>query len=127
MNPEGDDAFTVTLSNPVGGTIADGVANGTIINDDGQPPLVSINDVMVTEGDSGTSNMTFTVTRTGGSGAFDVDFHTVDGSATSAVGPGQDYASTSGTIHFDAITSDLRRRQTNWKAFQARASARFAR
>ncbi len=98
VNPEGHDGFTVTLSNPVGGAIADGSATGTIINDDGSPPLVSIDDVMVTEGDSGTSLMTFTVTRTGGTGAFDVDFHTANGTG---IEPG-DYLATSGTLHFNA-------------------------
>jgi hypothetical protein len=97
LGPEGDDNFTVTLSNPsLGATIADGTATGTIINDDGPPPLVTINDVTVTEGDSGTSLMTFTVTRTGGTGAFDVDYATADGSATA---PG-DYAAASGTLSF---------------------------
>ncbi len=98
VNPEGDDGFTITLSDPVGASIADGVASGTIINDDGSPPLVTIDDVTVTEGDSGTSLMTFTVTRTGGTGAFDVDFHTADGSATAP----PDYVANSGIIHFNA-------------------------
>ncbi|HEY5710743.1 MAG TPA: Calx-beta domain-containing protein, partial [Allosphingosinicella sp.] len=93
---EGDDSFTVTLSNPVGGSIADASAIGTIVNDDGPPSLISINDVTVTEGDAGTSLMTFTVTRTGGSQAFDVDFHTVDDTAFA----GEDYVANSGTISF---------------------------
>jgi predicted extracellular nuclease len=96
VGPELDDHFTVSLSNVVGGTIGDGVATGTIVNDDGQPPLVTVNDVTVTEGDSGTSLMTFTVTRTGGTGAFDVNYETQDGSATA----GSDYDATSGTLHF---------------------------
>ena len=50
----------------------------------------------VTEGNAGTSLMTFTVTRTGGTGAFDVDYHTADGTATA----GSDYDATSGTLHF---------------------------
>jgi uncharacterized protein len=96
LNPEGDDNFTVTLSNAVGGTIADGSATGTIVNDDGLPPLVTINDVTVVEGDAGTSLMTFTVTRTGGTGAFSVDYATADGSATA----GEDYVATGGTLNF---------------------------
>jgi predicted extracellular nuclease/Ca2+-binding RTX toxin-like protein len=96
IGPEGDENFTVTLSNPVGATISDASATGTIVNDDGPPPLVTINDVTVTEGDAGTSLMTFTVTRTGGTGAFDVDWETADGSATA----GEDYVATSGTVHF---------------------------
>ncbi len=98
VGPEGDEGFTVTLSNAIGGTIADGVAIGTIVNDDGPPPLVTINDVTVTEGDAGTSLMTFTVTRTGGTGAFSVDYDTSDGSATA----GEDYVATSGTLTFAA-------------------------
>ncbi|HMG48227.1 MAG TPA: Calx-beta domain-containing protein [Allosphingosinicella sp.] len=95
--PEGDENFTVLLSNASGGaTIADGSATGTIVNDDGTPPLVSINDVTVTEGDGGTSLMTFTVTRTGGTGAFDVDWQTANGSATAP----SDYAAAGGTLHF---------------------------
>ncbi|WP_395613943.1 Calx-beta domain-containing protein, partial [Allosphingosinicella sp.] len=96
VGPELDENFTVTLSNVAGGTVGDGVGTGTIVNDDGQPPLVSINDVTVTEGDSGTSLMTFTVTRTGGTGAFDVNYQTQDGSATA----GSDYDATSGILHF---------------------------
>ncbi len=98
VGPELDENFTVTLSNVTGGTVGDGVATGTIVNDDGQPPLVSINDVTVTEGDSGTSLMTFTVTRIGGTGAFDVDFHTANGTG---IEPG-DYLANSGTLHFAA-------------------------
>jgi len=94
---EGDDGFTVTLSNPSTGTIADGTAIGTIVNDDGAPSLITVNDVTVTEGNSGTSLMTFTVTRTGGTDAFSVDYATADGSATTADG---DYQATSGTLSF---------------------------
>ena len=59
--------------------------------------LVTINDVTVAEGDSGTSLMTFTVTRTGGTGAFDVDLQTAErqrhrGRAT--------MSPTSGTLNF---------------------------
>jgi len=96
IGPEADENFTVTLSNPVGGIIGDGVATGTIINDDGPPPLVTINDVTVTEGDAGTSLMTFTVTRTGGTGAFDVSYATQDITASA----GSDYVATSGTLNF---------------------------
>lgn len=36
---EGDETFTITLSNPTGGaTITDGTATGTIVNDDAPPP-----------------------------------------------------------------------------------------
>ncbi|MEA3008532.1 MAG: uncharacterized protein QOJ91_224 [Sphingomonadales bacterium] len=99
-NPEADEAFTVTLSNPsAGGLLGDSAATGTIVNDDGAPPSVTISDVTQIEGDSGTSLFTFTVTRTGGTGAFTVDYATANGSATTADG---DYVATSGTLSFAA-------------------------
>ena len=97
-NPEADEAFTVTLSNPSAGTIGDGTALGTIINDDGAPPLVTISDVVQNEGNSGTTSFTFTVTRTGGTGAFTVDYATGGGTATA----NDDYQSTDGTLSFIA-------------------------
>lgn len=59
---------------------------------------ISINDVSVSEGDSGTSLLTFTVTRTANTTAFSVDFATADGTATA----GSDYVATSGTLSFTA-------------------------
>lgn len=61
------------------------------------PGSISINDIVVSEGDSGTKTATFTVTRTGGIAAFDVNFATTDGSATI---PDNDYVAASGTLHF---------------------------
>ena len=58
---ESNDQFVVNLSNPTNATIADAQGVGTIINDDAGPGL-SINDVTVTEGNSGTTNATFTIT-----------------------------------------------------------------
>jgi aspartate 1-decarboxylase len=58
---------------------------------------VSINDVQITEGNDGQQIATFTVTRTGGNAAFDLNFATADGSATTADG---DYVAKSGTLHF---------------------------
>jgi Ca2+-binding RTX toxin-like protein len=60
---------------------------------------VSIDNVVVTEGDNGSKLETFTVTRTGGNAAFDVHYTTADGSATTV---DHDYVATSGTLHFDA-------------------------
>ena len=99
-NPEADEGFTVTLSNPsAGGTLGDSRGIGTIVNDDGSPPFVTISDISQVEGNSGSSTFTFTVTRTGGTGAFTVDYSTADGTATVANG---DYAATSGTLSFAA-------------------------
>ena len=58
---------------------------------------VSISDATVTEGDSGTRLATFTITRTGGTAAFSVNYVTSDGTATVA---DSDYVATSGTLQF---------------------------
>ena len=58
---------------------------------------VTINDVSIVEGDSGTSVLTFTVTRTNNTGAFTVDYATADGTADSS-----DYAGGTGTLTFTA-------------------------
>jgi predicted extracellular nuclease len=100
LDVEDTEAFFVNLSgvsNTTGtATISDGQAIGTITTDD-FPPTVSIGDVSIVEGDSGTSMMTFTVTRTDGNTAFTVGYSTADGTAT---GLGDDYVSTSGTVTF---------------------------
>lgn len=59
---EPNETFVVNLTSPVGATIVDPDFRGlgTILNDDG--PLLSINNVTVTEGNAGTSNFNFTVT-----------------------------------------------------------------
>lgn len=97
VTPELTEQFEVHLSNPTGGlVIGDGVGIGAITNDDATPPTVSVADVSVVEGDSGTVTLTFTITRAGGTGAFSVDYATLDGTATA----GEDYAAASGTLSF---------------------------
>jgi len=60
---------------------------------------ISINDVSIAEGNAGTKVATFTVTRSGGTAAFDVNYATADGTATA----GSDYvAQPSGTVNFAA-------------------------
>ena len=61
------------------------------------PGTVSINDVTISEGNSGTQVATFTVTRSGGTAAFDVNFATSNGTATVA---DNDYVAASNTLHF---------------------------
>ena len=56
---EAEETFTVNLSNPSNTSIADGTGTGTIGDDD--TATISIDDVTVTEGNSGTVNATFTV------------------------------------------------------------------
>src|SRR5262249_22041056 len=58
---EANEHFLVNLSNPVNATLADAQGIGTITNDDA-PPTLAVNDVTVTEGDTGTTSAVFTVT-----------------------------------------------------------------
>jgi chitinase len=92
---EGNETFTVKLSNASGtNTIADDTATGTIIDDDPLPSL-RVNDVSVTEGNSGARNATFTVSLSAAAGrAVSVHYATSDGSAQA---PG-DYMPVSGTL-----------------------------
>jgi hypothetical protein len=64
-----------------------------------QPPALSINDVVITEGNTGAKTATFTVTRSGDlSQSVTVDYATADGSAKA----GSDYLATAGTLTFAA-------------------------
>ena len=105
---EPDETFFVNLSGATNGaTITDGQGQGTIINDDpgAVAGTVSINDVTITEGNSGTQIMNFTVTRFGGTAAFTVNYATA---ANTASGAGGDYIATGGTLSFGAgVNSQL--------------------
>jgi len=77
---EPNESFLVKVSHVVGAGILDDQATGTITNDDGA--MLSVNDVSVNEGDSGTKLMTFTASLSGTSATpvtFDVT--TTDGTA----------------------------------------------
>jgi len=98
---EPNETFLVNLSGAVNATIADAQGQGTIVNDDGVPTL-SINDVTVTEGSTGTVNASFTVTLSAASGQqVTVDYATANGTAT----VGSDYVAGSGTVAFTAGTT----------------------
>ncbi len=96
VTPEADETLLVNLSNPVNATIADGQGVGTIKNDDALPAL-SISDVTLAEGNSGTTSFDFTVTLTPAS-AFPVtiNYATADDTAIA----GSDYQATSGSLTF---------------------------
>jgi ribosomal protein L35AE/L33A/disulfide oxidoreductase YuzD len=95
---EDNETFTVELSNPGNATIADAEGTGTITDDDPLPTL-AINDVTVTEGDSGTTDATFTVTMSAQSGrTVTVAYATAN---ASAVAP-SDYEATNGSLSFAA-------------------------
>src|SRR5205823_993532 len=96
--PEPDESFFVVLSDPTGAVILKGVGTGTIINDDVPPPTLSINNVSVTEGNSGTTNATFTVTLSAASSQpVTVNYATANGTS---IAPG-DYQAMSGTLTFN--------------------------
>ncbi len=81
---EPDETFLVTLSNPagvaLGGTVTD---TGTITNDDVVAANISINDVAINEGNTGTTTLDFTVTIDVTANAT-VQVDTSDGTATTA-------------------------------------------
>jgi hypothetical protein len=61
-NAESDEFFRVNLSNVSGAALGTNESEVTILNDDGATPTLSVNDVAVVEGNSGTKIATFTVT-----------------------------------------------------------------
>jgi hypothetical protein len=85
-------------------TIADAAGVVTIVDDDPRLPSISISDAYLSEGNSGTSLMTFTVSLADANGqAVTVNFATygmggLDYLATATAG--EDYLATSGTLTF---------------------------
>jgi hypothetical protein len=93
---EADETFQVTLSAPSNAAIADPSATGTIVNDDAVPGI-SIGNVSQAEGNSGSSNMTFTLTLSAATErSVTVHYSTADGSALAS----SDYNASSGTVTF---------------------------
>ncbi len=92
---EVDEGFTVTLGDPVGATIADGSATGTITDNDGSAlPALSIADAdPVTEG--GTAQFEVTLSAESQQ-AVTVAYATADGTAVEDA----DYTSATGTLTF---------------------------
>ena len=88
-----DETFGITLSNPGNATIGDGSGLATISDDD-PVPVLSVNDVSVPEGNSGTTTATFTVTLSAASGkTVTFDWATTAGTASAGV----DYVAASGS------------------------------
>jgi len=96
---EQDDKFTVTLDTPNGvgsDTLTTASVDSTITNDDDVFSIAALN-AEVSEGDSGSVPLTFTVTRTGSLvGTSTVDWRIGAGGATDA----SDFVATSGTLTF---------------------------
>ena len=94
---EADEDFTLGLTNPVNASLGNAVGVGRIENDDF--PLITVADTSVTEGDIGTTTMTFDVTLDRpGAGAITVDYASSDAAAIA----GQDYTTASGTLTINA-------------------------
>ncbi len=84
-----NETFFVNLSNPVNATILDNQGIGTITNDDS--PVLSINDLSMNEGASGTTSFGFTVTLSPASpDTVTVKYSTATGTLNPAT-PGTDY------------------------------------
>lgn len=84
---EGDETFEVSLTGTTAGTIGTATAIGTILNDDAsmQPPSLSIASATVMEGNSGTTQIRFDVTRSGSSaGEASADYNIVFGTAAAS-------------------------------------------
>ncbi len=95
---ENDETYSVVLSAPVNATIAKAIGTGTIVDNDPTPSL-TINNVSVAEGNSGTTPAVFTVTLSAPSGrTVTVNYATANGTATA----GSDYTAASGTLTFPA-------------------------
>lgn len=91
---EPNESFFMNLSNATNATIDDNQALGTITNDDAQP-TISINDVTVTEGNSGTTNAAFTASLSNPSyQTITVGYATTGNTATA----GSDFVAASGTV-----------------------------
>ncbi len=101
---EPNKTFTVTLTSATNALLPAGTkATGTIQNDDPLPSL-SVSNVTAAEGNSGTTNFTFTVSLSAASGqTVTVPYATADGTAVA----GTDYTATSGTLTFKPGTTAL--------------------
>ena len=93
---EGEESFTVELSEPQGATLENASATGTILdNDEGEVPGLSIRDApAVVEG--GTSEFVVHLSAASDE-AVSLSYATVDGTASG----GADYESATGMLHFE--------------------------
>jgi hypothetical protein len=94
---EATEKFFINLSNPSGATLGDAQGIGTIANDDAA--TLSVSDGSIVEGNSGSANLTFTVSLSAASAtAVTLDYSTANGTAIA----GLDYTAASGTVTFAA-------------------------
>jgi len=92
---EADESFNFYIDSANGVRIADGRAIGTIVNDDvPPPPSISVGDVVISEGNSGTKLATFTATLSApAASTVSFDIATANGTALA----GSDYVAASQT------------------------------
>ncbi len=91
QNIEQTETFFINVTNVTGASVTKSQGVGTIVSDD--IPLLSVNDVSLNEGNSGTTTFAFTVTSSlpAPSGGITFDIATADGTATA----GSDYVARS--------------------------------
>jgi photosystem II stability/assembly factor-like uncharacterized protein len=95
MRDEFNEDFGIALTDAVHATVI--LAPIIFILDDDPLPSISITDIMVNEGNSGTTGAVFNVSLSAPSGkSVSVQFNTANGTATS----GSDYTATSGLVSF---------------------------
>jgi disulfide oxidoreductase YuzD len=96
---ETDESIIVDIA-----SVTNGVENGTqkvtvTIADDDAEPAISVNDPSVAEGNSGNTELTFTVILSAASGkSITIDYATANGTATA----GSDYTAAGGALTFNA-------------------------
>ncbi len=99
---EGDETFDVDLSSPVNATLGNATDVVTIVDNDPIPPgsaILDVTEASKREGRSGTTTLTFSVTRSGETTtAVDVDFVVTGGTASATT----DFDATTGNLAFTA-------------------------
>ena len=100
---EANETIHVDLTTPVNATIADSRGIITIVEND-PVPSITVNDISVTEGNSGTKTATFTFTLSAASAqTVRVTYATADGTAFAGI----DYTARSGTLTFNPGVTTL--------------------
>jgi hypothetical protein len=98
---EPNETFTMNLSSPSGGTIADGQGQGTITDDDPTPEVI-VEDCAVGEGNSSSRPCPFGLRLSNPSAStVSLNYATANGSALA----GSDYTTASGGVSFPPLTT----------------------